>query len=663
MAPNLSKYANNKNFAIAAAGVSTIVWILHARRKASNRAKLYNSKKKPNLEEDLKYMIVDKKNTNVKAQVDKKFFKQLWELLRIVIPGPTSREAFLLLLVAVSLVSRSACDLWMIDHGTKIESAIVSKDKNLFIQRLVKFIVALPLIACVNNLLKYSVGDLKLRFRTNLTRALYDEYLKNFTYYRVANLDNRISNADQLLTTDVDKFCDSVGELYCNTAKPLLDIGIYVHKLSMSMGGSVPAIMLMYMVVSGAILTHLRKPTAKFTAIEQKLEGEFRHINSRLITHSEEVAFYNGNNREKLTLLASFNKLLNHMRQFLRFKVGMGIVDNLVAKYFASIVGFLAVSLPFMTAGHAFSAAGHIERSRMYYTYGRMLVKLAEAIGRLVLAGRELTRLAGFTSRVTQLRNVLADLNGGRYERTMVTNGEGAESLGLVPGSGKLIFKNNIIKFDRVPLVTPNGDILVPEICVEIKSGMNVLVCGPNGAGKSSLFRILGELWPLWGGELTKPPRGALFYVPQRPYMTLGCLRDQLTYPHSGSEAQRRGATDAQLEEHLRRVQLEYLLDREGGLDAVADWLDVLSGGEKQRVAMARLFYHKPQFAILDECTSAVSVDVEGSMYRYCRDAGITLLTVSHRKSLWQHHEYVLHLDGRGSYSFLPIEEAEQFGS
>jgi ATP-binding cassette subfamily D (ALD) protein 3 len=146
--------------------------------------------------------------------------------------------------------------------------------------------------------------------------------------------------------------------------------------------------------------------------------------------------------------------------------------------------------------------------------------------------------------------------------------------------------------------------------------------------------------------------------------MTLGCLRDQLTYPHSGAEALRRGTTDKQLEEHMRRAQLGYLLEREGGLDTIADWLDVLSGGEKQRIAMARLFYHKPQFAILDECTSAVSVDVEGSMYKYCREVGITLLTVSHRKSLWQHHEYVLHLDGREGYSFRPIEDVtEQFGS
>ncbi|KAG5685047.1 hypothetical protein PVAND_014249 [Polypedilum vanderplanki] len=127
----------------------------------------------------------------------------------------------------------------------------------------------------------------------------------------------------------------------------------------------------------------------------------------------------------------------------------------------------------------------------------------------------------------------------------------------------------------------------------------------------------------------------------------------------------RRGKTDQDLFKFLDIVQLRSLVQqREKGLDSIEDWIDVLSGGEKQRIAMARLFYHHPQFAILDECTSAVSVDVEGSMYEYCRQVNITLFTVSHRKSLWTHHEYVLRFDGRGAYEFGKIDGSnEEFGS
>ncbi|KAL7032158.1 hypothetical protein ACKWTF_007240 [Chironomus riparius] len=553
----------------------------------------------------------------------------------------------------------------MIQNATVIESAIITMNKPRFRTSLVKFLAAMPAIAVVNNVLKWSIGELKIRFRTNLSKYLFDQYLKGYTYYKMSNLDNRIANADQLLTTDIDKFCESTVDLYSNTCKPLLDVFIYIYQTTAAIGAKTPLIIMMYLMFSGAVLTHLRRPTGNLTIQEQKLEGEYRYVNSRLITNSEEVAFYQGNTREKLTIHASFNKLTAHLRKFLEFRVAMGVLDNLVAKYIATGIGFYAVSIPFFDKSNKLltdNADG--ERLRHYYTFGRMLVKLAEAIGRLVLAGREMSRLAGFTQRMDELVKVLNELNSGKYVRTMVNNSISAD-MDIEVGKGIISFQDNIIKFDRVPLVTPNGDILVKELSFEVQSGTNVLVCGPNGCGKSSLFRILGELWPSWGGKVTKPPRGKLFYIPQRPYMTLGTLRDQIIYPHTYEEMKRRGKSDQDLYRFLDIVQLRLLVQqREKGLDSIEDWIDVLSGGEKQRIAMARLFYHHPQFAILDECTSAVSVDVEGSMYEYCREVGITLFTVSHRKSLWTHHEYFLRFDGRGSYEFGKIDVSnDQFGS
>lgn len=658
MAPALSKLRENQNVIVGLTGISAALWIIAYGKSNSKR-------RKPGYEDKIQYTIAEKKDKKAtKAHVNAVFFKQLKKLLPILIPGFWSVESGLLAVVAASLIGRSVSDIWMIQNATVIESSIIHMNKPNFQKSLVKYLAALPMISVVTNILKWSLGELKLRFRTNLTHHLYNQYLTGYTYYKMSNLDNRIANADQLLTTDIDKFCESATDLYSNISKPVLDIFIYVYRLTVNLGGKTPSILMIYLLFAGIILTHLRRPTGRLTVEEQKLEGEFRYVNSRLITNSEEVAFYQGNKREKLTLLASYSKLRTHLRKFLEFRVGMGIVDNIVGKYFASIVGFYAVSIPFFSPDHPMlSGENSGQRLQSYYTYGRMLVKLAEAIGRLVLAGREMTRLAGFTARVTELIKVLDDLNKGTYERTMVNNVVNKQS-DFGPGKGDMVFVDNIIKFEDVPLVTPNGDVLVKDLTFEVKSGTNVLVCGPNGCGKSSLFRILGELWPTWGGKVTKPQRGKLFYIPQRPYMTLGSLRDQIIYPHTRDDMRRNGKTDEDLMQYLDIVQLTYVEQRENGLDAIEDWIDVLSGGEKQRIAMARLFYHSPQFAILDECTSAVSVDVEGQMYSYCREAGITLFTVSHRKSLWVHHDYYLQFDGRGSYEFGRIDQdKEQFGS
>ncbi|MEQ2261144.1 ATP-binding cassette sub- D member 3 [Xenotaenia resolanae] len=136
---------------------------------------------------------------------------------------------------------------------------------------------------------------------------------RGFTFYKMGNLDNRIANADQLLTQDVEKFCNSVVDLYSNLSKPLLDIVLYIVKLTSAIGAQGPGIMMAYLLISGLFLTRLRRPTGKMTVTEQRYEGEYRYVNSRLITNSEEIAFYNGNMREKQTIHATFKKLVSNI--------------------------------------------------------------------------------------------------------------------------------------------------------------------------------------------------------------------------------------------------------------------------------------------------------------------------------------------------------------
>lgn len=669
----LIKIGTNPKATLAGGATTALLWWVvlkwRSQKGLRNAHSVLGSTEKPN---------VKGASAESRVAVDVVFFNRLWRLLKIIVPGFLTPETGYIMLVAATLVLRTYCDVWMLKNGTAIERTIIERNYPGFIVVISKFIFMFFPLAAINNLLRYGLDEMSLRFRSNLNNYLYSQYLTGFTYYKVSNLDSRIANADQLLTQDVHKFCCSVAELYSNISKPILDIIIYARKLSGAIGIQGPLSMLGYLVLSGIILTRLRRPIGRFTVKEQRLEGEFRFVNSRLITASEEIAFYNGNEAERIVLDKTFNVLIDHLRSSMQFKFLLGIVDSIIAKYCATLVGYFVVSRPFFETGPGDKYANMSYSSLMedYYKSGRMLINMARAVGRLVLAGRELTKLAGYTARVTELMDVLTDLNKGIYKRTMVntaslppvsTDGSSSENeqaairrRSLKPGAGNLVRADRLIKFEDVPLVTPNGDILIDSLNFEVKSGMNVLVCGPNGCGKSSLFRILGELWPIFGGTLTKPTKEKLFYIPQRPYLALGTLRDQVIYPRTKDKM---GITDDELYRYLENVQLGYLVKREGGWDAVQDWADILSGGEKQRVAMARLFYHKPQFAILDECTSAVSVDVEGFMYEHCKEIGITLFTVSHRKSLWRYHEYVLQFDGRGAYDFKKIDGEESWGS
>ena len=600
-----------------------------------------------------------------RVELNSEFFRNLWRLLKIVIPGWKSKELRLVISHSFFLIIRTLISLYVAELDGKLVSSLVrGKGKEFFKGVLWWMIVAVP-ATFTNSMLSYHQCKLALQYRSRLTAYMHQRYLSKMTFYSLSALDDRIKNADQLITVDVSRFSNSLAELYSNLAKPILDIIIYNYSLSRSVGGEGLFMMSLLVQLSANVMRALTPPFGKYVAEEARLEGEFRFQHSRLIDMSEEIALYNGQEAEKDALDKGYFTLIKHVNRILRHRLYHGVMEDFVIKYFWGALGLMLCSVPvfFKVPGQTLHGMG--ERTESFVTNRRMLLSSSDAVGRVMFSYKEITELAGYTSRVASLLNVMDDTQAGRFEKKLVSSATAPEpqtlthilndhsfnNASLLQNRG-IIIESPDIEFIDVPIVSPNGDVLVEKLNFSVRPGNHLLIVGPNGCGKSSLFRILGGLWPVYGGTVRKPAYSDIFYIPQRPYLSRGSLRQQVIYPDSVRQMRSKGVTDADLKQWLDAVDIGHIVDRPHGWDAEDEWRDVLSIGLQQRVAMARLFYHKPKYAILDECTSSVTLEIEKAMYETAKGLGVTLMTVSHRRSLWRYHGWILQFDGQGGYFF-----------
>lgn len=592
------------------------------------------------------------------------FLHQFLSLGSIMVPRWSSKETGLLMSHGVFLLLRTYLSLLIARLDGEIVRDLVAGKGKAFIWGIFKWCGIGTLASYTNAMIKFLQSKVSIAFRTRLTRYIHDLYLTdNNNYYKLMNLDGGIGQGpDQFITQDLTLFCSAAASLYSSMGKPLVDLFVFNYQLYRSLGPLALSGILAGYFSTAVVLRKLSPPFGKLKAVEGKKEGDFRGLHSRLLANAEEISFYGGADIERVFLVRSFKDLQRWMEGIYSLKIRYNMLEDMILKYSWSAFGYLVTSLPvFLPAWGGLGGAMELadvpeegmgrERGRMkeFITNKRLMLSLADAGGRMMYSIKDISELAGYTSRVYTLISTLHRVHANAY---YPPRGSHPELYSLADAQGTTHNGFDGVRLEQVPIVAPSiypmgGDELIEQLSFIVHSGDHLLISGPNGVGKSAIPRIVAGLWPVYRGLVSRP-RGfgldGIMFLPQRPYLSVGTLRDQVIYPHTEIDMHEGGESDAGLQKILDAAHLGYLPQREGGWDARKEWKDVLSGGEKQRMAMARLFYHEPHYAFIDEGTSAVSSDVEGLLYERAKERGITLITISTRASLKKFHTYNLTL-------------------
>lgn len=589
---------------------------------------------------------------NVKPGLNIAFLHQFMSLMTIMMPRWRCKETGLLMTHALFLLLRTYLSLVVARLDGEIVRDLVAGKGRAFLLGICKWLSIGAVSSYTNSLIKYLQSKISIAFRTRLTRYIHDLYLnESLAYYKLHNLDGGVGHgADQFITQDLTLFCDSAASLYSSLGKPLVDLVTFNFQLYRSLGGLALSGLLINYFATATLLRKLSPPFGKMKAVEGRKEGDFRALHARLIANAEEVAFYAGGPTEKVLLDQGFKELRKWMEGIYRIKVGYNMLEDFVLKYSWSAFGYLITSLPvFLPAlgGLAqsgetptISASNGVEpqvdvsersgrRMKQFITNKRLMLSLADAGGRIMYSIKDLSELAGYTSRVFTLISTLHRVHANAYYPPR--NGY-PELYSLADVQGTLHKGFDGVRLENVPVIAPSlfpmgGEELIESLSFYVGPGDHLLITGPNGAGKSAVARIVSGLWPTYRGLTSRPRQtgqDGIMFLPQRPYLSPGTLRDQVIYPHTEVDMREAGRRESELQAILEQAKLGYIPDREGGWDTRKMWKDVLSGGEKQRMGIARLLYHEPRYAFIDEGTSAVSSDVEGLLYETAKNKGIS---------------------------------------
>ena len=549
------------------------------------------------------------------------FLRDMWSLAKPYWSSEDRWAAWGLLGIVVAMnLGLVFIDVLINRWSNVFYNSLQDKNYDVFIQQLFRFtwLAGLYIVVAVYQL--YLNQMLQIRWRRWLTDRYLNAWLADRAYYRMQLLAGETDNPDQRIAEDVRLFVTrtlTLGLQFLRAVTTLVSFVGILWFLSGPLklpwlGWTVPGYMvwaaLLYAIVGTWLTEKVGRRLVRLDFEQQRYEADFRFALVRFRENTEGVALYRGEPDE----------LQNFRQRFAHVVTNWWSIMGLQKRLTGFTVGFaqLAIIFPFVVAGPRFFR-GEIALGGLVQT-AQAFGKVQEALS--VVVDPQLY------PQIAEWRAVVSRLIG--FEAAMARVRPNPEVVGI-----QRVENGHSLVLEDVDLNLPGGQPLLRGAEENISSGERVLVTGPTGSGKSTLFRAIAGLWPFGRGRITVPSDARVLFLPQKPYLPIGTLREVVSYPMPAA-----GILDSTLREALEAVGLPKLGER---LDENENWALQLSPGEQQRIAFARAIVQKPDWLFLDEATSAVDEQTEARLYALVRErlARTTVVSIGHRPTLGAFHD------------------------